>query len=377
MSGDRPQGRRAAPPPARAARERAQAADRRTGSRAAKTSSATRHPPKAAEGTSKPAASKTAAPTAGAQAAGGASQRSAPAMDPRIKERRVKVTREAGRRRLRGAAAAAGVLVACVGAWGLTRSPVLDIDQIAISGATRTLAADIRAAGHIERGRPVLDVDLDEAERKIEALPWVLRAEVRRRLPGTVAVDIVERVPAALVAGHAFGVAVVDRSGRILAIEPTIRFGLAVVVDAPVPDKPGTTVPATTLAGVRAAAALPARLRPMVASVRITGDGPELALHGGGVVILGGDDDVEAKMRSALTVLLRVPARHVARLDVTVPTAPVLTRKSTAPPARAPVTTTSPTANTRTTATTKPGTTSSTTSTTTRPSSTTSTSTEA
>ena len=50
----------------------------------------------------------------------------------------------------------------------------------------------------IKIGTPMLYVDVDEARARLEALPWVKSAEVRRVWPDRISVHIVERRPVAL-----------------------------------------------------------------------------------------------------------------------------------------------------------------------------------
>lgn len=68
---------------------------------------------------------------------------------------------------------------------------------------------------------------------KVESIPLVARATVRRRLPGTLVVTIVERIPVALVP-TADGFRGVDSAGRRLPIDPAVA-----VFDAPVVLPPG------------------------------------------------------------------------------------------------------------------------------------------
>ncbi|MGI9033123.1 MAG: hypothetical protein ACR2HY_05490, partial [Acidimicrobiales bacterium] len=56
-------------------------------------------------------------------------------IDPRIRRRQLQVRRAEGRRRLR-LLVATSIVVAVLGAgWGLTRSPLLDVDRVTVQGA--------------------------------------------------------------------------------------------------------------------------------------------------------------------------------------------------------------------------------------------------
>jgi cell division septal protein FtsQ len=61
--------------------------------------------------------------------------------------------------------------------------------------------------------------DLAPYERRAAALPGAAKVTVRRRLPGTLRVEVTETVPVAL-AATARGVVMIDAQGRVLPYEP-------------------------------------------------------------------------------------------------------------------------------------------------------------
>lgn len=67
-----------------------------------------------------------------------------------------------------------------------------------------------------------------EAERRVEAVPGVVRAEVGRRVPGTLRVTVVEREPVGL-APRAEGMVPLDCDGAALPYDPA-RSGLALPI---------------------------------------------------------------------------------------------------------------------------------------------------
>jgi cell division protein FtsQ len=248
---------------------------------------------------------------------------------PRFRRRRIEVTREEGRRRLRFVAACLGVAAAIGGAVGASRSPLLDVDAVELRGARHTAVGDVRGATGLGRHPLMVEVDPAGVARRVEALPWVLRARARRRWPGTVVVDVRERTAVAAVAAPGGRWALADGTGRILALEGTGPAGLPAVRGAPAPGRPGTPGPASAARSLRVAAALPAPLRPRVAEV-VADPAGELELHlrdPGGVVRLGPADQLPAKLSAALTVLEKVGLGGFTVLDVRVPAAPVLTRR--------------------------------------------------
>lgn len=250
-----------------------------------------------------------------------------PRIHPRFRERWVAVKKEEGRKRLRWVATGTAVVAVAAGAWGLTRGPLLDVDEVRTTGAERTLLAEIMATGGLEHGRPMVDLDPGGAARRIEELPWVSKAEVERLWPGSVVVRIAERAPVVGLARRGGGWALADATGRILAFQDGPPAGLPHVHDAKNIPEPGGSLTGPAAGAAQAAASLPGALRNLVGGVNLRGGGVELALNAGGVVRLGNPErELQEKLRAAATVLKRVGPDAVAVLDVTVPRAPVLAR---------------------------------------------------
>jgi cell division protein FtsQ len=94
------------------------------------------------------------------------------------------------------------VVVATVVAYGLyrgaafaTRARVLKVDRILISGNQRLSRGDVMALLSGLRGESLLFTDLDAWRRRLLASPWVRDAALRRSLPSTVEVVVLERQP--------------------------------------------------------------------------------------------------------------------------------------------------------------------------------------
>ncbi len=252
-----------------------------------------------------------------------------PRMDSRIRARRIAVSREEGRRRLRvlvGAVAAAAVAAGCV---GVTRSPLLDVDRVEVVGATRTPHGAVVAAGRLAGGPLMVSVGTGAVARRVEALPWVLDARATRRWPGTVRIEVTERRPVAVVpvrGGSRW--ALVDGRGRVLAVQAARPAGLVALGGLPAPGAPGSRLDPGASVLLAVVAALPADVASRVVDAALAPSGVELALTGpGGVVRLGGTDELPAKLRAMRAVLATVPLDDLAVLDVRVPASPVLTRR--------------------------------------------------
>jgi len=73
------------------------------------------------------------------------------------------------------------------------------IETVQVSGNRVLTSAEVLAAAGVRAGESLLGLDLDAARARLVGHARVREASLRRRLPGTVVVEIVERVPCALV----------------------------------------------------------------------------------------------------------------------------------------------------------------------------------
>jgi cell division protein FtsQ len=260
------------------------------------------------------------------------SRRPVPAIDPRIRARRIAVQRDEGRRRLHRLGLVGAVAAIALGAVGVAGSPLLDVDGVVVAGSTRLDPAAVVAASGIERGAPLVTLDVGAAVEGVRALPWVADVVVRRSWPGTVEIAVLERQPVAALLGAGGTAALVDADGRVLADVAPEAAGAVLVAGLDGAGRPGSTVPAAARGALDLAAGLPADLLPAVERVVVAPDGDlrlELAPDGGApaTVLLGSPDQLQAKLTALVTVLTAVDLAEVAVLDLAVPSAPALTRR--------------------------------------------------
>ncbi len=98
--------------------------------------------------------------------------------------------------------AAAVVAMAGASGWGAYQlaltSPRFGIARFEVSGARRATAEQLAAIAGLSVGDNLLSIDLQEAQRRLLADPWIAAASVSRTLPSTVEIDVVEYRAAAL-----------------------------------------------------------------------------------------------------------------------------------------------------------------------------------
>jgi cell division protein FtsQ len=260
-------------------------------------------------------------------------------IDPRIRDRRVAVTRAEGRRRLRILLIAVSVFSVIGIAWLVVQSPFLALESVNVHGASRETKAAVEAAAGVRERTALLFVDTGAVARRVEKLPWVADAKVHRNLPDELEITVVERLPVAwarrgVPSGSppgTLGVAVlIDRSGRVLGDEPQPPVGLPELVGLPRVPKRGDRIEPTRAA--TALAQLPDALRAQTGSLHRRGGEAVLklvALPGGalpaaGEVRLGNFEAIGPKGAAALAVLdqLTLEGEEVGYIDVRVPGAP-------------------------------------------------------
>ena len=244
---------------------------------------------------------------------------------PRIRQRRIEVRRDEGRRRLRALVALLVAVVAGASAYGTTRSPLLDVDHVHVRGAAQAPVADVvRAAGH---GRQMIDLDEHRLAIAIERIPWVQAADVTKRWPGTVEVTLRERTPLAAIVRADGTTSIVDQSGRVLEIRAEPAPELFRVESTSAAGGAGSIVSRANRGALAVVASLPDVLAGRVPSVVVHEDATlELRLDGKVTVVFGPARDIRAKLVALTTVVQKTDLRRVRAIDVRVPTAPVLTR---------------------------------------------------
>jgi cell division protein FtsQ len=106
---------------------------------------------------------------------------------------------------VRTAAGVALVVSAALGvAWAARRhvmtSPRFAVTEIDVVGNERRPADALAAESGVTDGVNVFSLDLDASRTRLLADPWIKDAQLARRLPGTVLIQVTERRAAALVA---------------------------------------------------------------------------------------------------------------------------------------------------------------------------------
>ena len=129
------------------------------------------------------------------------------------------------------AAGMAGAGLAYAFGHFLLTSPEMSLihpEQVELGGNHNVSRASVLEVFRADRGHSVLRIPLSERRREIESIPWVEQAVVRRALPNTLQVEILERTPIAFLRDGG-DMALVDVHGVILDRPLQGRFHFPVV----------------------------------------------------------------------------------------------------------------------------------------------------
>lgn len=204
------------------------------------------------------------------------------------------------------------ILLAGASVWALWWSSWLSVKGVHVTGTDQITSQQVRDAAGVPLGGPLVAVDLEAAEARVEALAAVRSVDVSRQWPDEVLLEVTERQP----------LAVVQIGDRVRALdEEGVLF-----LDYRNP--PGhlprvQTPPGTDASALREAAdvvsSLPDTVARIVDHVKVeTVDRITLALRDGRSVVWGSAEDSEQKAL-VLTALLRQKAEVY---DVSVPGQP-------------------------------------------------------
>lgn len=240
---------------------------------------------------------------------------------PKITERRRQVRDAQTSRRwgvLTGVAVAivAAALVAVV-----IFGPLLRVHHVEVVGNRATPTASIVAAAGLSSQPPMVTMDASAVAARVEALPWVLGAEVTRVWPQTVRITVTERTAVAAVAGQD-GLVLVDGAGRILGVDqggtlPRLVLGLHA-------GAPGSFLPSGVRPAAAVAASLPPAFKDQVSSISLEDGQLSLELTTPVRFVLGSSDDLEAKFEAVAAVIAHAQLYAGDVVDVTVPQSVVI-----------------------------------------------------
>ncbi len=245
-------------------------------------------------------------------------------MDPKIQERRIEILRAKGRRRLRVVLLIASLILLAIGGVVITKSSLLDVDEIVIKGADTELETIIRNQTNSIISKPLLEVNSSSAVERIEKIPKVKTVKISKSFNGTLTIHVTTRMPVIAMNDQDSWI-LLDDEGRALKRMLELPHGYLVI--AGVADVPnvGEWVLEQVLPVIDLALNLPAILAADISTIEI-GDMVELLLYGEGKVLFGDTKNIDAKVLAAATILSQADLDNLVHIDVRAPKNPVLCR---------------------------------------------------
>jgi cell division protein FtsQ len=192
------------------------------------------------------------------------------------------------------------------GASVVTHARMLQIDRIDVTGNERLSKGEVMAVLTGLRGESLVWTDLDAWRSRLLASPWVRDAALRRSLPSTVEVLVLERMPIGIARVRSSGgeLYLVDDRGVVIdQYGPQYADLDLPIIDGVMPGGPSTTDPVRAELAARVIVALRARPRvsAKLSQVDVT-DAHDAAvmLTGDQAVIHLGEDQFLARLESYL-----------------------------------------------------------------------------
>ena len=196
-------------------------------------------------------------------------------------------------------------------------SPLVAVRNIDVEGAKYANATLIETVSKSLRGRSVLTVDTNAAQKLLETDPWIESVRIKTYLPSRAVIEINERVPVAWFLGVDNQGRVIDQDGRVLAVvngRPTEYM----LIDGIGPNLiAGAMASESYKAAAQLAMSLPDEIRPVVKNMGVNGPNQvTMTLLTGAVVKFGEPVDLRNKLVNVVVILRRQDINQIAGIDV-------------------------------------------------------------
>lgn len=148
-------------------------------------------------------------------------------------------------RRLRMILLAAFIIYAC---YYFSQSPFFSIQKIEVAGQKHLSATEIISGSGLHTGVNIFQVNLDQAEKRLLANPWIESVAIRRKLPQTIQIAVKERQPSAILLTDQRWL-VLDRNGVCIDSVNSLRLYNLPIITGIKPDstEPGKLASASPL----------------------------------------------------------------------------------------------------------------------------------
>lgn len=213
--------------------------------------------------------------------------------------------------------------------FAFTYSSYFNIMDIKVSGNQYFSGDEIVIMSGIGENTNVFKVPLREIEARLRKNPRIESVQAKRKLPGTVIIEISERKAVALLPYSGYFVEL-SEAGVALSVVETLRNSLLPLITGarPVSVSVGEKVDLKkVLVGVRIASLFSEKLRPRLSEINVSYPQNVIVYAEDGIKILFGDwTSLENKVEVAEAILARVEqeGRRIGSIDLRIEKRPVV-----------------------------------------------------
>ena len=223
--------------------------------------------------------------------------------------------------------AVVALVIAGVAGWRLVTAPAFRIKALGVYGVSHVSRAEIMDAAAIDPHANIWLMNRGAVQRRIEAIPYVLRARVHRSFPGRVSIEVTERPQDGCVRDAAGETYTVDAALRVLDTGCARRPRVTYVVRGVLAAEPGTFLNDPELLRLQSDARALATGGDRYHAFVHEGFGDLVATMRGGIdVRFGDDDDLDRKRGLIGPILAQLGPRATAvrAVDLRAPATPVV-----------------------------------------------------
>lgn len=244
--------------------------------------------------------------------------------------RKRKLNKIRAKRRLRVTSIAGVVALVLLGAYAIYQSHLFDINEISVSGTVHLNRDEVIKMSGVRKGQSLLKISSGEISDRILKSPWVKSVKVNRRPFQTLALEVTERKPFAIISARN-GFFYMDDEGR--TIEKVGSLGttsLPRIVDAVVDVRIGERISSEALSNAIACLkSLDPDLKSQVATLSVSSTDKLFIYTRDNVEILYGRAEEVEKKNQVIKAILAQKKGKLIFMDVRTVSNPIVKRLDT------------------------------------------------
>lgn len=195
------------------------------------------------------------------------------------------------------------------------RSSLFTITQINVEGNVNVTAEKIIELAEISAEETLFKMDKDEISQRITAYPFIKEAELKRKLPGTLVINVTEREPLGFIV-TANGYVQFDQEGMVLAVTGSMgKYNLPIITGVNIAEipSPGSLLDEASFNNALSIIkTCDKQLLNNIAEINIGQNGYVSAYTYQGIEIkIGTAEDIQQRMQSLKDILAQIQAENI------------------------------------------------------------------